>query len=797
MLKNYIKIAWRNLVRDKGFAFINILGLTIGLMAVTAIGLWIQNEYTYDRMYSHTDRLYQVFTSDESEGEKYAWDGTPAILGPTLRQQQPEVEAMVRIAALGSDSPLRVGANQFSASGIASDSTFFKLFDFTFLSGNQASPLVSPNDLVLTKSLAQQLFGEADAVGQSVTFDTLGTLVVTAVIEDIPQNSRFADTDYFCSWQFAEQTLHSITYSYWTSYNHSTYVLLKPGVSVDAFNQKIESFVRTNDPDPLNKAHIFLHPASQWHLYNKSENGQMVAGRLHTVHLFMVIGVFILLLACINFTNLSTARSEKRAKEVGVRKVVGAQKSALVGQFLTESVFLAVIAGILSLVLLMPVLPFFNSLVGYDLSLTSIPPTFWVLFSVFILLTGIIAGIYPAFFLSAFQPVKTLKGTFIPVRAVFTPRRVLVVLQFTFSIALVCCTLIVRQQIAYVQQRDAGYDQNNLIYTSLKGDASKNYSLIRQELLSNGAATAVTKTLGPITRHSSNQWGFSWPDSKPDDYEVTFEVLSSDADFVTATGVELVAGRDIDVYRFPTDSTALLLNETAVQRMGLTDPIGTEVVASAGTEYEQRGHVVGVIKDFILQSPYDAVEPLMVFGPVSWFRYMHIRMNPDHTIARNLEIIESAFKKYNPNYPFEYTFVDDAYARKFAEEQRIAKLTGVFSLLAITIACLGLLGLAAFAARQKAKEIGIRKVLGASVAGVVVLLSRDFVKLVLIAIAIASPIAWWAMNSWLADYAYRIDIQWWMFVAAGAAALAIALLTVSWQATRAALANPVDSLRDE
>ena len=797
MITNYIKIAWRNLVRDKGFAFINIFGLTIGMTAVTAIALWIQYECTYDRSYSQTDRLYQVFTADEFGGEKHAWGGTSAILGPTLQKQYPEIDAMARIATIGNGYLLRAGDDKFMPNGIASDTAFFQLFDFTFLSGNRTHPLATPNDIVLTESLARQLFGKTDVVGQSVSFDTLATLVVSAVIEDIPQNSRFSNVDYFCSWLFAEQALQGIYYTSWTAYNHSTYVLLKPDVEVESFNPKIRTFVGTNDPDPSNTAHIFLHPASKWHLYNKSENGEMVAGRLNTVRLFVVIGIFILLLACINFTNLSTARSEKRAKEVGIRKVVGARKAALVGQFLTESICLAAIAGILSLVLLLPVLPVFNSIIGYDLSLAAIPPSFWLLFVLFILLSGLAAGTYPAFFLSAFQPVKTLKGTFIPVKTIFTPRKVLVVLQFTFSIALVCCTLIVRQQIAYVQQRDNGYNKDNLIYTALNGDALKNYGLIRQELLDNGAATAVTKTLGPITRHSSNQWGFSWPDSKPEDYDVTFEVLSSDAGFVNTTGVELVEGRDIDSYQFPTDSTAVLLNETAVKRMGLSDPIGAEVVAGEGTQYEQRLHVVGVLKDFILQSPYSTIEPLMVFGPAGWFRYMHIRLNPDRTIAQNLALIEAAFEKYNPNYPFDYTFVDDAYATKFAEEQRIAKLTGVFSLLAIAIACLGLLGLVAFAARQKAKEIGIRKVLGASVARVVLLLSGDFIKLVLIAVIIASPIAWWAMNTWLNDFAYRVDIQWWMFALAGLTALLIAMITVSWQAIRAALANPVNSLRDE
>ncbi|PPL02993.1 ABC transporter permease [Parapedobacter indicus] len=797
MLQNNFKIAWRNLKRDKGFSIINIIGLTIGLMAATAIALWIQSELTYDRFYSKTDRLYEVFTSDEFQGGKHAWGQTPAILGPTLAAEYPEVEAVVRIANMGNRYVFRVGDNKFTPRGIAPDSSFFSLFDFNFIAGNPTTPLNGPNSVVLTESLAKRLFGKTSVIGQSIALDTVATLVVSAVIEDIPANSRFSDVEYFCPWLFAEKTIRTVSYGSWTGYNHQAYVLLRPGVELQTFNEKIRTFVAAHDTDPTNTAHIFLHPAAKWHLYNKSENGQMVAGRLNTVRLFIVIGVFILLLACINFTNLSTARSEKRAKEVGVRKVVGARRNSLVVQFLTESIFLSVIAGLLAVTLLIPVLPFFSELISRELSLSAIHPVFWLCFALFLLFTGIVAGIYPALFLSSFQPVKTLKGRLGLLRGTFTPRKVLVVLQFTFSVTLISCTLIIVRQIEYVQNRDNGYDKNNLVYAALNGEAGKNYALIKQELLDKGAATAITKTIGPITRHTTNSWNFSWPNSKPEDHDLVFEGLSSDADFVKTMQVALVTGRDIDVYQFPTDSNAVLLNETAVKRMGLKDPLGAELVRNAGKAYEERWHVVGVVKDFINQSPYDAIEPLIVYGPAGYFSYMHIRLNPDRATAENLAIAEAAFHKFNPYYPFEYTFVDEAYGRKFAEEQRIATLTALFAAIAILIACLGLFGLAAFTAQQKTKEIGIRKVLGASIAGIVTLLSKDFIKLVCLAIVIASPIAWWAMHNWLEDFDYRIEVEWWLFVLTGFAALAIALLTVSWQAIRAAVANPVESLRDE
>lgn len=797
MVINYIKIALRNLKRDKGFSYINIVGLTVGLMATIAIGLWIQSEYRYDRFYSHTDRLYEVYTSDTFQNEKHAWGGTAAILGPTLAQEYGEVEAMTRTTSVGSNYVMRVGKNKFTPVGLAPDSTFFKLFDFPFIAGNKENALRSPNDVILTKSLAISLFGKTEVIGQTIAFDTLSNFIVSGVIEDIPENSRFSNIEYFCSWDFVDKTLGNIYYSSWTSYNHKTYVLLRPNTSFSSFNQKLSTFVSTHDPDKSNKASVFLHPANKWHLYNKSENGKMVAGRLNTVRLFIVIAIFILLLACINFTNLSTARSEKRAREVGVRKVVGASKKSLVGQFLTESIFLSFIAGILSVMLLVLLLPWFGVITDRQLSLGSVSNGFWLVLFLFIIITGIIAGLYPAFFLSSFQPVKTLKGTFTPVRGIFTPRKILVVLQFVFSVTLISSTLIVKKQIEHVQKRDIGYDENNLVYVSLNGNARKNYAMIKQELIDRGAAVSITKSLGPITSSYTNGWGFSWPGSRPEDYDLVFQGMSSDADFSATMKLELVSGRDIDIFKFPTDSNAVLLNETAAKRIGVSDPLGMEMMRGKGEEYEEKWHVVGIVKDFIFQSPYEAIEPLIIYGPFSWFNFMHIRLNPDNSLADNKEIIEDVFRQYNPDHPLKLSFVDEAYSKKFAEEQRIGKLVSVFSGLANLIACLGLMGLASYTAQQKVKEIGIRKVLGASVSRIVGMLSTEFVKLILISILISTPIAWWLMNKWLGDYAYRIEMQWWMFAMAGLIAILIALLTVSGQAFRAALTKPVDSLRDE
>lgn len=795
MIQNYLKIAWRNLWKNRGYSALNIGGLAIGMMAAIMIACWIQSEITFDRFYNKTDRLYQVYSRASFEGKKHAWGNTAAILGPVLKEEHAEVEEIVRVSSLTDFNVLRAGDKKFVPKGLAADASFFRLFDFKFLAGDRRNPIRSVNDIVITASLAQKFFGKENAVGKVIAFDTLSNMRVKAVIEDIPDNSRFRGTEYFCSWPLLER-LGWVSYSSWGANNHQTFALLKPQANPNHVNRKIKNLIQEHTANQ-NKTSIFLHPARKWHLYNQSENGEMIAGRLNTVRLFIVIAIFILLVACINFTNLSTAQSEKRAKEVGIRKVVGARKNMLINQFLTESILLSFISGVLAIVLTIMVLPFFNQIVDKQLQIPTADLSFWLLLVSFILLSGILAGIYPAFFLSSFKPIKTLKGTFVAAGSVFKPRKVLVVLQFTFSITLIICTLIVSKQIRYAQERDSGYDKNQLIYTSLAGETDKHYEVIKHELLNKGAAIAVSKSLGPITRYSSNGWGFSWPGSKPEDYDVVFDRLSADADFTETMQVKLLAGRDIDIQKFPSDSTAVLLNRTAVKRMGLKDPLGVEIVQGKGEKFAETWHVVGVIEDFILTSPYDPIEPLIVCGPNSWFNYMHIRLNPANSIRKNMEITEQVFNRYNPNYPFEYTFADEAYAQKFKNEQFTAHLTAIFSALAILIACLGLFGLAAFTTQQRSKEIGIRKVLGASATTITLLISKGFIQLVMISFLISTPIAWWTMSEWLNSFSYRIEIQGLVFLITGIFSFVIVILTVGYQVIRAALANPVDSLRNE
>jgi putative ABC transport system permease protein len=535
-----------------------------------------------------------------------------------------------------------------------------------------------------------------------------------------------------------------------------------------------------------------LHPLAKWHLNSRFENGIAVGGEIENVRLFTVIAAFILLIACINFMNLSTARSEKRAKEVGIRKVVGAQKKSLIAQFIGESILLAFLSGAIAIILVQLVLPSFNDLVQKDLFIDFGNIQFWLFAIVFILFTGFIAGSYPAFYLSSFQPVKVLKGTFKSAKAAINPRKALVVLQFTFAIALIISTIIVTHQIRYAEERDSGYVKDKLVYSFLEGEMDKHYDLIKNDLLNTGAAVAVTKSMSPITRRFSDGWGWTWEGSTEADKKTDFVRMASEADFIKTMGAKLIAGRDIDIKNYPADSTSMLLNETAVKAMHFKDPIGKIVNADT-----KKWTVVGVMKDFIYESPYEKINPLAVMGPASWFNVIHYKLNPANSTEKDLQLAAEVFKKYNPLYPFGYHFVDEEYAKKFGEEKRTATLAALFAGLTIFISCLGLFGLATYIAENRIKEIGVRKVLGASVTGITTLLSKDFLKLVIISFLIAAPIAFWAMSSWLESYTYRISIQWWVFALAGILSMLIAVITVSFQAIKAAIANPVKSLRSE
>jgi putative ABC transport system permease protein len=790
MIRNFFIVAFRSLKRNKTFSTINILGLAIGMASAVLICLWIVDEIGFDRFHAKGDRLYMVYRQQTGTGNNYTTTYTPKVLAPTLKSNFPDIEDVARWQNV--NFLISVGDRHFNSPGNFTDTGFLRMFSFPAVEGNTNGALVNPNDIVITESFAKTLFGKESALGKQIKVDSVNLVTVKAVLKDLPDNSRF-HFQYLLPWTYLEKL--GWTDNYWENNSVGTFYTLKPGVSGPSFDAKIRDLIIKNtrqEKTPVTDI-LFGQLASKWHLYSRFENGKEAGGQITIVRLFMIIASFLLLIACINFMNLSTARSEKRAKEVGIRKVVGAPRNYLILQFLAESLLFSLIAGVLALLIVQLSLSSFNLLVGKQLFIPYHSVNFWLAAVGFVLFTGFLAGSYPAFYLSSFKPIKVLKGVLKTSMEGALSRKFLVVLQFSFAIILIISTIIVLRQLNYAQSRDSGYKRDHIVYSFMQGDISKHYDLIRNELLSNGIITDVTRTSQPMTQHWSDTWGFEWPGSTPDDQKTDFTYFASDEGFVRTLGLKLIAGRDMNIHMYPTDSLAMLMNEKAVKTMRLKDPIGA-IVKSNGNSW----HVVGVVKDFILESPYQPIAPILTIGPkIMDFYVMNMKLNPANPTSDNLKKAETIFKKYNPSYPFEYTILDDDYAQKFANEKRTGALAALFAGLTIFISCLGLFGLSSFTAENRIREIGIRKVLGASVFGITQLLSRDFLKLVTISFLIASPIAWFAMNSWLQSYNYRAPIAWWVFALTFILSIVIALLTISFQSVKAAMTNPAKSLRAE
>lgn len=786
MIRNNFKIAWRNLLKSKGYATINIIGLAIGMAAVLMIAIWVQNQSQFDNFYSNKDNLYRVWNKYEDVGQIGMSNITSGPASVTLKAEYPEVEHAARVY-WNVDRLLSFDENKIKSKGTEVDPSFMEMFDFKLLKGNRSQVLSGPQNIILTESLSKKIFGDTDPLNKTLILDNKEPYQVSGIIADLPSNTDF-DFNYLIPLTKADNYSPN-----WNTSTFMTYIQLKDGTDVEAFNKKLKNIIAKKTNNEL-KGSLFLYPLSKMHLYSKFEQGVPVGGKIDQVKLVAGLGFLILLIACINFVNLSTARSQKRAKEVAVRKVVGAQRSSLIAQFLTESVLLSFIAGILSIGLTFLALPFFNKILDKPLVFSITDPMIWVSLVGFILLTGVFAGLYPAFVLSSFKPIRSLKVFGKSKKLALNFREVLVVFQFGIALILIIATLIVRSQIEYAGKRDIGYSPSQLIEIPMEGDMTKNYKVIKSELINKNIAHAVTRTGWSITRNASNSSGnFSWEGATPEQgKKIVFNIGKAESDFVKTLGLKVLEGRDIDFERLASDSLSVLVNEAAIKEMKLKNPIGSILKWGSNTFT-----IVGVINDYINDSPYSPVTPLLIYPAKEWMLNMVVRTNPSLPIDHNLKQMEEILKKFNPAYPFEYKFVDQQFATKFKEQQQTAQLALIFSGLAIFISCLGLLGLASYIAELRTKEIGIRKVLGASVTGITAMLSRDFVKLVLIAILLASPIAWWTMNKWLEDFSYRIEIQWWIFAVAGIAALTIAILTVSTQAIRAANTNPVKTLRDE
>lgn len=792
MVSNFFKVIYRNTLRNKGVSAINITGLAVGMAAAILILLWIQDEKSYDEFHTNKSRIYEVWNRVKFDGDISSWNTVSALTARAIEKDLPEVERSVRVVS-HSNALFSVGDKKIIKSGLTVDTGFFQMFTFPMLKGNPATALNDIHAVVLTEGTATSLFGEEDAIGKIVKIENQENFTVTGILKNPPANSRF-DFDYILPLS-SQNSSERVDFG-WSDNSTPTYVMLKSNTSLAAIAPKIKVLKQQYSEEAKTlKWELFLYPLSQWRLHsNFTSNGVEDGGRITFVKIFGIIAVLILLIACINFMNLSTARSEKRAKEVGIRKVVGAPKKALITQFIGESVFIALLSGIAAIMIVYLCLPAYNQLTEKELFLDFSNIYTWLAFTGFILFTGLLAGSYPAFFLSSFQPVKVLKGTFKRGNALITPRKVLVVLQFTCAIILIICTIIVKQQIDYASARETGYNKDNLVYHFMTGDITKNFALIKNELLESGVAKSITKTNSPLTERWSNGWGQQWEGKDPND-NTSFDRYLSDEGLGTTAGLQFIQGRDFNLKAFPTDSTGLIINESALKVMKLKDPIG-KVVSDLGIDW----HIVGVIKDFILTSPYEPTRPILICGAKSSFmsfQVIQIKLNGENPTTENLEKTAAIFKKYNPNYPFEYQFVDEAYAQKFRNEKQQGTLSALFAGLTIFISCLGLFGLAAYMAENRIKEIGVRKVLGASVTNITVLLSKDFVKLVLVSFVIAAPIAYWFMHNWLQDYQYRVNIQWWVFAVACYLSVMIAVLTVSYEAIKAALANPVKSLGKE
>ncbi len=791
MLRNYFKVAIRALLKNKAYSLINIVGLATGMAVTLLIGLWIWDELTFDRYHQNYDRIAQVRQHQTWDGRKGTQTAVPVPLHLELRAKYPDFKYVVP-SSWTFDHILAYKDNKFTKKGNYIGADAPTMFSLHMVKGSLQG-LRDPHSILLNESVAKALFGAEDPINKIVKCDNQTEVKVTGVYEDLPANTELADVSYLLPWELYLIVEPWVKQSeqQWDNNSFQTYAMLQPNADFDQVSAKIKYIKLRHNPKDAAKPEIFLHPMSKWHLYSEFKDGVIKGGRIEFVWLFGIIGAFVLLLACINFMNLSTARSEKRAKEVGIRKAIGSLRPQLIGQFLSESLLVALLAFILSIFLVESSLPLFNDLASKHLSIPWDNPIFWLMGLSFTFFTGFIAGSYPAFYLSSFEPVKVLKGTFRVGRYASLPRKVLVVIQFTVSVTLIIGTIIVFRQIQFAKNRPIGFSRDGLITLTMNTeDIRKNYEPFRTELLGSGVVASVTKSSSPITDLYSNQIGFDWKGKDPNK-QALFGVVAVSSGYGKTMGLQFIAGRDFSD-AFATDSSALLLNEAAAAYVGKKNLVG-ETIKWNGKDYT----VVGIIKNVMMTSPYHAAMPtIFTFNP-GWAGIITIKISPTVSTTQALSQIEEIYKKHDRNAPFDYKFSSEEYARKFASEERVGKLATFFACLAIFISCLGLFGLASFVAEQRIKEIGVRKVLGASVFNLWGMLSKDFVWLVLISFGLSVPIAYFFMNNWLDRYEYHSELNWWVFAAAGLGALLITLATVSYQAINAALMNPVRSLKSE
>ena len=794
MLKNYFKVAWRSLLKNKLYSSINLIGLATGTMVALLIGLWIWDEMSFDKYNKNYGSIAQVMLDKPANGEIKTQPWVPFPLEASLRNEFGSDFKYLLMTPGIENHLLSSGENKFTESGTYFGSEAPEMLALNMLKGSR-SGLQDPASILLSQTVARACFGDIDPLGKIIKIDDKQDVKVTGVYEDLPYNSQFKDLSFIAPIDlyisFNEDLKTKDGRHDWGNNAFELFVQLTGKADLEKVSAKIRNTVSDNLNATENKPQIFLHPMSKWHLYSEFKNGKNVGGRIEFIWLFGMIGVFVLLLACINFMNLSTARSEKRAKEVGIRKAIGSLRGQLIWQFFSESILVSLLSFVISLLLVQLALPAFNELCDKKISIAWSSPLIWLLGAGFCIVTGLLAGSYPAFYLSSFQPVKVLKGTVHAGRFSYLPRKVLVVLQFTVSVILIIGTIVVFRQVQFAKNRPIGYSRDGLVTIQMTNrDIHNHFDVVRNELKKSGAIAEMAESGSPITELWSTTGDIDWEGKDPR-IAVNFRKTGVTTEYGKTVGWQFEEGRDFS-RGFPSDSTAMVLNETAIKFMGFKNPLG-KTVKWDGKPFT----IIGVIKDMVIESPYAPIRPSVFYTAKHREGFSYIKINPSISAGEALSRIKAVFKKYSPSQLFDYKFADEEYAKKFGNEERIGKLTGLFSVLAILISCLGLFGMASFVAEQRTKEIGLRKVLGASVFNLWKMLSKDFVVLVMISCNIASPIAWYYLQGWLQQYEYRTEISWWVFVAAGACALIITLLTISFQAIKAAVANPVKSLRAE
>ena len=789
MIRNYLKTAWRNLWKNKVFSIINILGLVLGLVCSLLIMFWVNSEYKMDAFHKNNSQLYRVFERRYSEGQPGGGAATQGLMPDEMKRVFPEVQYATGYA-WNSLSTFSANNKIIKENGNHAGQDFLKMFTYTLLEGDPITALQSPVGIVISRKMAEDFFGSPkEAIGKTILYENKKNLEITAVFDNVPESSS-AKFDYLINWQtFLENNEWAKD---WTNNAPQTYLMLRKGTDVKSFEKKIARFLDTYNKEQTPDYYIRLgiQRYSDIYLHSNFKNGEVSGGRIQYVRLFSIVAIFILLIACINFMNLTTARSVKRAKEIGVRKVVGAVRYALIRQFISEALIVVSIALVISVAVVILVLPLFNKLTGKEILIPLKDSTFWLGITGLLFVTGFISGSYPALHLSSLKPIRILRGSLKFSNQSLWFRKGLVVFQFMLSVVFIIGAIVVRKQVHYIQSINLGYNKENLLYVPLEGDLASKYELFKDKALKMQGIKNVSRITDVPTKINNGTSGIQWEGKDPNS-KTEFTHTAVGYDFVTTMRAQVAQGRDFSK-DFGSDSVDYLINETGVKTIGYKDPIGKPL-----TLWGKKGTIIGVVKDFHFNSLHEPINPLVLrLGEnIEWGTAL-VRTEPGKT-QQTLASLEKICKELNPRFPFTYKFSDEEYQNLYESEQVVNKLANYFAFLAIFISCLGLLGLAIFTSEQRTKEFGIRKVLGASPVTLFKLLSKEFLVLVLIAMVIAFPLAWIVMNAWLQDYFYRIQISWWMFGVTGAAALFIALTTVSFQAIKAAIANPIKSLRTE